>query len=187
MPLNIYLADLVYNTIKTNYVVPLNIGYVAAFLKEKFGQEVNIKLFKYPDILEKALLKKPPDILALSHYSWNARLGLLFLDMAKRLNPKMITIMGGPNMRAEPVDLKKFLSEHQNLDYYIINEGEEPFIKIIGEILGGSVKPHPSGCAAIVNGEFFYTPESLKDKSMEINQPSPYLTGWLDQFLADPN
>ncbi|MEK7080487.1 MAG: radical SAM protein, partial [Patescibacteria group bacterium] len=116
-----------------------------------------------------------------------ARLGLLFLDMAKRLNPKILTVMGGPNMRAEPVDLKKFLGEHRNLDYYIINEGEEPFARIIGEILKGCAKPHPLGCAAIINGEFFYAPESLKDKSMEINQPSPYLTGWMDQFLADPN
>jgi len=78
MVLNIYLADLTYNTIKTNYVVPLNIGYVAAFLKEKFGQEVNIKLFKYPDILEKALLENSPDILALSHYSWNVSSACFF-------------------------------------------------------------------------------------------------------------
>lgn len=187
MAINIYLADLVYNTIKTNYVIPLNIGYIASFLKEKFGQEVNIKLFKYPDILEKALLKNPPDILALSHYSWNARLGFLFLDMAKRLNPKTLTVMGGPNIRMEPVEIKKFLTLHQNLDYYIIYEGEEPFARIVGEVLGGSVKPHPLGCATIINGDFFYIPEPLHERSLEINQPSPYLTGWLDQFLADSN
>lgn len=187
MALNIYLADLAYNTIKTSYVVPLNIGYVAAFLKEKFGQEVNIKLFKYPDILEKALLENPPDILALSHYSWNARLNALFLDMAKRLNPKTLTIMGGPNIRTEPVDIKKFLANHKNLDYYIINEGEESFTKIVGEILGGCAKPHPAGCATFIDGEFFYVAEPLSKKSMEINQPSPYLTGLLDQFLVDPN
>jgi len=187
MVLNIYLADLTYNTIKTNYVVPLNIGYVAAFLKEKFGQEVNIKLFKYPDILEKALLENPPDILALSHYSWNVRLSLLFLDMAKRLNPKTLTVMGGPNIRSEPADIKKFLTEHRNLDYYIINEGEESFTRIVGEILEGCDRPRSLGCATIVDREFFYTADSLNKKGMEINQPSPYLTGCLDQFLADPN
>ncbi len=187
MALNIYLADLAYNTIKTSYVVPLNIGYVAAFLKEKFGQEVDIKLFKYPDILEKALLENPPDILALSHYSWNARLNLLFLDMAKRLNSKTLTIMGGPNIRTEPADIKKFLISHKNLDYYIINEGEESFTNLIGEILKGRAKPSPAGCATIIEGEFFYTAEPMSKKSMEIIQPSPYLTGLLDQFLADPN
>ncbi len=180
MALNIYLADLVYNTIKTNYVVPLNIGYVASFLKEKFGQEVNIKLFKYPDILEKALLENPPDILALSHYSWNARLDLLFLDMVKRLNPKTLTAMGGPNIRTEPADLKKFLTNHRNLDYYIVNEGEEPFARLVDEFLKGYARPRPLGCATIINGEFFYVAEPFNKKSMEINQPSPYLTrdGW---------
>ena len=187
MAINIYLADLVYNTVKTDYVVPLNIGYVASFLKEKFGSEVNIKLFKYPDVLEKALLENPPDILALSHYSWNERLDFLFLDMVKRLNSKTLTAMGGPNIRTEPADIEKFLTNHKNLDYCIINEGEETFAKIISEILKGCVKPHPSGCAVIIDGEFFYAPKPPDQKSMEINQPSPYLTGWLDQFLADPN
>ncbi|MDD5145740.1 MAG: radical SAM protein [Candidatus Pacebacteria bacterium] len=187
MALNIYLGDLVYNTIKTNYVVPLNIGYVASFLKGKFGQEVNIKLFKYPDILEKALRENPPDILALSHYSWNARLNLLFLEMAKRLNPKILTVMGGPNIRTESVDLKKFLTNHKNLDYHVANEGEEPFARIVGEILGGCARPHPLGCATIIDGEFFYDAEPLEKRSMEISQPSPYLTGWLDPFLADSN
>ena len=187
MAINIYLADLVYNTIKTDYVVPLNIGYVASFLKEKFGQEVNIKLFKYPDILQKALLENPPDILAQSHYSWNARLGFLFLALAKRLNPNVLTVMGGANIRTEPADIKKFLTNHPNLDYYIPNEGEEPFARIVEEILGGCLKPKPLGSAAVINGEFFYVPDPFDKKSMEINQPSPYLTGWLDQFLADPN
>ncbi len=33
--MKIYLADLVYDTVETNYVVPLNIGFIAAYLKEK--------------------------------------------------------------------------------------------------------------------------------------------------------
>jgi putative methyltransferase len=189
MAMKIYFADLVYNTIKMDSrdCVPLNIGYVASFLKEKFGQEVDIKLFKYPDMLQKALFENPPDILAQSHYSWNARLNLIFLDMARRLNPKVLTVMGGPNIRTEPADIKKFLTDHRNVDYYIINEGEEPFFRLVSEILGGCSRPHSLGSATIINGDFFYDIEPLNKKSMEINQPSPYLTGCLDQFLADPN
>jgi len=51
----IYLGDLIYDTVKTNFVVPLNIAYIAAYAKEKFGPEVDIQLFKYPTTLEKAL------------------------------------------------------------------------------------------------------------------------------------
>lgn len=187
MALNIYLADLVYHTIKTNFVIPLNIGYVASFLKEKYGANVNIRLFKFPEILEQAIRENPPNILALSHYSWNARLDLLFLDMAKRLNPKILTVMGGPNIRTEPLELKKFLVQHPNLDYYVVHEGEEPFARLVGELLAGHNKPHPLGCATLTNEEFFYTAEPLNERSPEINQPSPYLTGWLDQFLANQN
>ena len=74
--LKIYLGDLVYDTITTNYVVPLNVAYVAAHIKEKYPGEVDIAIFKYPKDLEKALRNNPPDILGLSHYSWNARLYL---------------------------------------------------------------------------------------------------------------
>ncbi len=177
MAINIYFADLVYKTNKTNFFVPLNIGYVAAFLKERFREDVNIKLFKYPDVLEKALVENPPDILALSYYNWNARLSLLFLDMVKRLNSKTLTVMGGPNIRTDPDSLKKFFASHTNLDYYITNDGPEPFSKLIGEILAGRPNPDPLSLAA----------EPFDAKSMEINHPSPYLTGLLDEFLADPD
>ncbi len=37
--LRIYLADLVYDTVKTNYVVPLNIAYIAALTKQTFWRK----------------------------------------------------------------------------------------------------------------------------------------------------
>ena len=65
----IYLGDLVYDTIETNYAVPLNIACIAAYTKSRYKQEVDIKLFKYPRHLEEALKDNPPDILGLSNYS----------------------------------------------------------------------------------------------------------------------
>ena len=64
--LKIYLGDLIYDTVQTNYVGPLNIGYIAAFIDYKFHQNTEIKLFKYPSKLEKAIKEDPPDILGLS-------------------------------------------------------------------------------------------------------------------------
>ena len=40
--MKIYLGDLVYDTVKTNYVVPLNIAYIAASAQEKFSREVSL-------------------------------------------------------------------------------------------------------------------------------------------------
>ncbi|MFZ0035299.1 MAG: radical SAM protein, partial [Sedimentisphaerales bacterium] len=184
--LKIYLCDLVYDTIKTNYVVPLNVGYIGACVKEKYPGQADITVFKYPKQLEEALRNAPPDILGLSHYSWNSRLDVLFLKMAKRLNPVMITVMGGPHIRTDPDGLQSYLSANSDLDYYILYEGEEPFSEIVGEIIGGHIpaKP-PPGCARIVDGEFMFEPVLFNKKSKIIDLPSPYLSGLLDPFLAD--
>ena len=46
--LKIYLADLTYNTVSiANEAFPLNIGYVGAYCKERFGSRVELTLFKY--------------------------------------------------------------------------------------------------------------------------------------------
>jgi len=185
--LNIYLADLVYDTVKTNYTVPLNIAYITALLEKRFGKQVKTTLFKYPKDLEKAISQDPPDIIGLSHYSWNSRLSLLFVDMVKRLNPKAITVMGGPNIRTEPSDIQTFLKANPNLDYHIMFEGEEPFADLVGGMLNGESRPTPSGCATIINGKLVYSPVEFIKKPKEIDLPSPYLTGWLDKFLKDTN
>ena len=44
--MKIYLADLIHDYLPGNYIVPLNIGLISAYLKEKFGNKVEIKLFK---------------------------------------------------------------------------------------------------------------------------------------------
>ena len=52
-PLKIYLADLTYNTVAiSTEAMPLNIGLIASYCKNKFGNKVEIKLFKYIDKLD---------------------------------------------------------------------------------------------------------------------------------------
>ena len=71
-PIKIYLADLTYNTVSiANEAFPLNIGYVGAYCKERFGDQVDITLFKYIEDLEDSIRSSAPDILALSNYPWN--------------------------------------------------------------------------------------------------------------------
>ena len=186
--LKIYLADLVYDTFNTNYVIPLNIGYLAAFVKNQFLSDVDIVLFKYPQELEKAIKCDPPDILGLSNYSWNERLNYIFLKMTKRINPNVITVMGGPNIRIDHDGIEKFLCTYNYLDYYILFEGEEPFGKLVEKILGGSnLSKPPIGCAGLVEGHLHYEHLDFKRKAKQIDLPSPYLSGTLDRYLLNPN
>lgn len=187
-PFRIFIGDLEYDSIYTVMTIPLNIGYLAAYLDDQYGSELEITLFKYPKKLEKALNESPPDMLCLSYFSWNARLDMVMLNMAKRLNPRTITVMGGPNIRRKPDEIKNFLREHPNLDYYIMDYGsasEEYLGELVGEILAGNEAPKTTSCATIIDDEFYFDPKDWRKKSKNLELPSPFLSGWLDEFLND--
>ena len=185
--MRIYLADLAYDTVEVNAAVPLNIGYIAAHLDQVHGSKIQLRLFKYPTELEAALKATPPDVLGVSHYSWSSRLSYHFLGIAKRASQKTVTIMGGPNIRLDPDSICEFLKRHPNLDYYIPLEGEAPFSDLIGRLLTGDEAPSIPGVFKLVNGEPQYEEADVKGKPREIDLPSPYLSGWLDPFLKNPN
>ena len=66
---------------------------------KSFGKSrLTLRLFKYVDDLEQAVLEKPPDILGMSNYPWNFSLGLEFFRMTRAVSPDTICVMGGPNM-----------------------------------------------------------------------------------------
>ena len=73
-PLKIYLADLTYDTVTlATEAFPLNVGFIATYCKKQFGDNVEIKIFKYIPKLEKAIQEAPPDVLGLSNYAWSAQ------------------------------------------------------------------------------------------------------------------
>ena len=55
--LNVYLADLIHDRHIYNYSVPLNVGYITAMLKQSLKDEVDSKIFKFPDELIQGHLK----------------------------------------------------------------------------------------------------------------------------------
>ncbi|NQT94894.1 MAG: radical SAM protein, partial [Candidatus Omnitrophica bacterium] len=78
MKRKVYFADLTYNTlVVSSDLTPLGCGYVAAYAKSLYGNECDIRIFKYPENLLKAVESEPPDIFAGSCYVWNKSLVLL--------------------------------------------------------------------------------------------------------------
>ena len=64
MPLKIFLADLTHNTqAVTSPIMPLGIGLVASYALQKFGERIEVRLFKYPEKLYEALQQEKCDIL----------------------------------------------------------------------------------------------------------------------------
>ena len=192
-PIRIFLGDLTYDTIgMSTEAFPLNIGYIAAYCKKQFGSKVDITLFKYIDELEQAILENPPDILGLSNYCWNHRIGLEMFNIVHAQNPNVITIFGGPNFPTDIVSQQIFMKNCSNVDFYITLEGEVGFSNIVNEILNGidlklekkSLFKKPiDGCISRnADDSLQFSIPQIRTRELD-EIPSPYLTGIMDKFF----
>ncbi len=191
--MRIYLADLSHDTVGlATEVFPLNVGYIAAYAKEKFKDRIDVRLFKYIDELDNAIDNDPPDILALSNYPWCERIGLAMFENFAKKKPEGIRVMGGPNFPHELSAQKKFLNERPLIDIYTYLDGEVSFSNIVEFIFNcedlvearQKLKTYPvNGCVHVdENGEILAP--ALPNRIRDLDEiPSPYLTGLLDQFF----
>ena len=128
--LKIYLCDFVHNYFrapKDTYTVPLNIGLIGANVKKKLGTDVDVRLFKYPDRLIEAVKSASPHIIGFSSYMWNENLSLHIAKMMKINYPRVLTVIGGPNIDPSLKGLQASLQNHPCIDYIIPFEGEQVF------------------------------------------------------------
>jgi len=188
--LTIYLADLTYDTISlATDSFPLNIGLVAAYCKKKFEEKVDIKLFKYPRDLEKAIKDSNPDILGMSNYPWNLNLGLSFFKMIKKISPNTVTVMGGPNIPLDDEDRTSFILKNPLIDFYVYLEGEEAFSNLVEKVLehknnANKLKMNPiDGIVHRFDDKNVIKGTWLKRRKNLDEIPSPYLGGFMDKFF----
>ena len=192
-PIRIFLGDLTHNTVgMANETFPLNVGYIAAYCKNRFGSKVDITIFKYIDDLEASIYENSPDVLALSNYVWNHRIGLEMFDLIHSQNPNAITVWGGPNFPQDLESQQSFLKNYSSVDFYVPIEGEIGFSNIIEEVLNISevgykkeilFKKPIDGCVSRKpDGLLQFTIPEIRTKKLD-EIPSPYLTGLLDKFF----
>ncbi|PIQ96713.1 MAG: radical SAM protein, partial [Nitrospinae bacterium CG11_big_fil_rev_8_21_14_0_20_56_8] len=190
MGLRIYLADLTHTGagIATE-AFPLNVGLMASYAHKRFGREIEISLFKYPQDLLEAMRAHPPDILGCSNYTWNANLAYNFTLLAKSLNINALTVWGGTNYPFESSPQEEFLRKRPALDVHVFYEGEQAFGEVVERMLATGTarnaltEPIP-GCQFISpsDGSFVSGPSLPRIQDLD-SIPSPYVTGWLDKFF----
>ena len=189
--LNIYLCDLTYDTIiLVSDTIPINIGFVVSYLLKNFGEKINIELFKYPNDVINNLKKNPPDILALSNYSWNSNLSEHVASLAKKINPDIIVIQGGTNFPHQPELQEIFLKERTNTDFYTILEGEKSCSNIVERVISTN-NDREKIFESQIDGVVFIHPKTKKfiqgkylERIKDLDEvPSPYLNGLLDKFF----
>jgi len=192
--MKIFLGDLTYTTVTiATEALPINIGYIASYCIKRFGNKVDIKLFKYIEELEKAINESPPDILGLSNYVWSQNVSNEMFKLFTKKNPDGLKIWGGPNFPIDMPSQKKFFENFKDVDVYIPTDGEIGFSNLVEKALQVNTKEMRSkvlqepidGCM-IKNpdGDLLYTIEGTRIRNLD-EIPSPYLTGILDHFFDD--
>ena len=193
--LKVFLCDLTHNTIiLVSDTIPINIGFIGSYIKKYHGNSIEVNLFKYPEVVIDALKENPPDVIALSNYSWNSNLSEHVAGIAKKINPNIITVQGGTNFPHESELQLDFLLSRPNTDLFVELEAEVVFSELIGQILNSQEKndifhSKINGCAFIdPETKFSQNPILVKgDPPKRLKElddiPSPYLSGMLDVFF----
>jgi len=192
--LKIYLGDLTYDTVAiSTEAMPLNVGFVGAYCKKRFGDRVEISIFKYIHDIENAIKESPPDVLALSNYIWSYNLSSEIFKIVKDINKSIVTVWGGPNFPLDFPSQEKFMKKHPEVDVYVPIEGEVGFANIMQRILDvGSAekieeeirsKPIEHCISRNKEGKLQNTFTGYRIKNLDEEMPSPYTTGLLDKFF----
>ena len=165
--IKIYLCDLTYDTILlVSDTIPINIGFIASYIKKYFNKETEISLFKYPDSTIREIKRNPPDMLALSNYSWNSNLSEHVASIAKTINSNVITVQGGTNFPHKTLQQKSFLQARPSTDIYTFLEGEKSLLNVVKRIMESNLDrkkifDHP------IDGCIFIQPDTKKFSQIE--------------------
>jgi radical SAM superfamily enzyme YgiQ (UPF0313 family) len=195
-PLRVYMCDLTHDTVVlVSDTIPINIGFIGAYAKKIFGDDIEISLFKYPRSVIEAIDAAPPDVVALSNYSWNSKLSERVAQFAKERNPKVVTVQGGTNFPHREKQQFEFLLTRPATDVFVELEGEVAFSELLRRVLterdGG---PHLfneaiPGCVHIapesrLTDEPALVKGALPARLRELDDiPSPYLNGMMEPFF----
>jgi radical SAM superfamily enzyme YgiQ (UPF0313 family) len=183
-PLKIVLCDLVHNWVGAGtYMFPLNVGYLAAYVQQRFP-DVQFEIFKFPNEFLEYIEINKADIIGFSNYIWNANLNLEMAKYAKGNNPNSLVVFGGPEFQYDETGTRDFFLKNLYCDYYVPFQGEKPFLNIVENYLSNQNEKKVPGAIyydrdkdEIIRGEKL-------DRIPEPNEiNSPYLTGLLDKFF----
>jgi len=192
MAVRVYLGDLRYNYsgVLANDCMPLGVAYMKAVMdSEDAGREIDSRLFVYAEKLVEAIRAEPPDVLMLSNYVWNEALSHYLFRVAKAVNPRILTVMGGPNISLEPERQLAYLDRNPHLDVYALGEGDFLASHIVRTFMDAGLSIGRLGAiglpsATFRNPEGHAAIDETKPRHKEVEDvPSPWLTGIQDEFF----
>jgi len=131
-------------------------------------------------------------MLCFSAYSWNFELSYKFASLAKKRDPNLVVVFGGPNFPTDEVEKFEFLQKRPCIDFFVELQGEFGLVEILQRLAEYNFKVDSlkSSGEKIFNTTYI-SEDHLISGSMERKRdvnviPSPYLTGALDEFFKLP-
>ncbi len=193
MKKRIFLADLTHTGRGTHApTFPLGMSYVASYAKKNLDEDFEIRIFRFPNDLTKAIVEESPQFLCFSNYSWNFELSYKISALAKQRDPRIIVVFGGPNFPVLPAERAEFLKERSMIDFYFQNEGEIGFTELVKKLqkFNFDVAAFKEAKEVVTNGVYLMGSDLMEGPFQRIQDPnvipSPYLTGLLDPFFDLP-
>ena len=150
------------------YYLPYSVGVLWSYAKQnplikKSFSNVEWVVKREPlDIVVNQL--KNCDVVFFSIYVWNKSYCYELAKQLKTINPKIITVFGGPEL---PHKNKNLFSERPYIDTIVVGEGEQSVSDILLNIIAGQPVPKILHSSRIHDLDF----------------PSPYLDGSFDKLM----
>ena len=186
--------------------MPVNMGYLAAFATAYSTDGIEARICKAPADLIRLVDEFEPHVVAFSNYIWNANLAATAADWVRQTRPQTLIVMGGPNINTAELSVAaRFLAARPAVDYYIPNEGEVPFLRILeayataghdrSALVGTGIRGTWSLAGTEIRADDVDVPipaipgglDPRTGRLLDLDDiPSPYLSGVMDEYLAHP-
>ncbi len=187
--MKIILGNLTHETVgKHSSFVPLGIAYIASYILDNIDG-VEIRIYDEVDKMTKGIKEWSPHLVGLSNYCWNSNLSSLIFRYAKEIDSSIVTVGGGPEFPEYQEEIKKYMEDKKEIDFYIHGEGEIAFLNLVKEVVNNEdlTVLKRRKIDGVVNIDEDYG-ELIVGKKVERiinldNIPSPYLNHLLDPWL----
>jgi len=161
----------VLSTLNAKYIhTSLALRYLKAFSQKDFDIDIVEYTIKDPAMnIVSDLYQKQPDLIGFSCYIWNIEETITVISMLKKINPRLIVVLGGPEVS---YDTEYWMDRLPEVDYIVMGEGEETFHHLLQELNGDRKLYSVFGAAYRKNGRIVINPPRPKLALDDI--PSPH-------------
>ncbi|CQR70067.1 Oxygen-independent coproporphyrinogen-III oxidase 2 [Sporomusa ovata DSM 2662] len=147
------LVKVVLSTLNAKYIhSSLALRYLASFCRAQ-GHTVAVREYTVNNgLLEilSDLYTCQASVIGLACYIWNIEATLQLVALIKKVQPKAIVVLGGPEVSYQPEDI---LKEHAAVDYIVLGEGEQSLAVLLTMLADRQTMTNIPGVAYRNQGE----------------------------------